>query len=63
MSAWLQEDGTLVTASLSNPLPVTKISDATSTATTGNSTITTGGTSQVLLTAKLAKVIVRNLKR
>ena len=62
MSAWLQEDGTLVTASSSNPLPVTKISDATSTATTGNGTITTGGTSQVLLTAKTRKGYwVRNL--
>ena len=45
----------IVAASSSNPLPVTKISDATATATTGNSTIATGGTSQVLLTAKTRK--------
>ena len=43
------------TVSSSNPLPVSKISDATATATTGNGTITTGGTSQVLLTAKTRK--------
>jgi len=41
--------------SSSNPLPVTKVSDATATATTGKGTITTGGTSQVLLTAKTRK--------
>lgn len=52
--------GTAVSSS--NPLPVTKISDATATATTGNGTITTGGTSQVLLTAKTRKGYwVRNL--
>ena len=55
MSAFLDETGTLITVSSSNPLPVAKISDATATATTGNGTITTGGTSQVLLTAKTRK--------
>ena len=55
MSAFLDETGTLITVSSSNPLPVTKISDATATATTGNGTITAGGTSQVLLTAKTRK--------
>lgn len=35
-----------------SPIVVSKLSDATSVATTGNGTITTGGTSQVLLTAK-----------
>lgn len=51
-----------IAGSASNPLPVAKISDATATATTGNGTITTGGTSQVLLTAKTRKGYwVRNL--
>ena len=55
MSAFLDETGTLITVSSSNPLPVTKVSDTTSVSTTGNGTITTGGTSQVLLTAKTRK--------
>ena len=45
--------GTAVSSS--NPLPVTKVSDTTSVSTTSNGTITTGGTSQVLLTAKTRK--------
>ena len=78
MSAFLDETGTLITVSPSNPLPVvsaggtgisvggtavsssnplpiTKISDATATATVGSTTITTGGTSQVVFTAKTRK--------
>lgn len=55
MSAFLDETGTLVTVSSSNPLPVTKVSDTTSVSTTSNGTITTGGVSQVLLTAKTRK--------
>ena len=55
MSAFLDETGTLITVSSSNPLPVTKVSDTTSVATTSNGTITAGGTSQVLLTAKTRK--------
>lgn len=38
-----------------SPIVVSKLSDATSVATTGNGTITLGGTSQVLLTAKTRK--------
>ena len=45
----------VVALNSSNPLPVTKVSDTTSVSTTGNGTITTGGTSQVLLTAKTRK--------
>ena len=41
--------------SSTNPLPTIKISDATATATVGNTTITTGGTSQLLFTAKTRK--------
>ena len=55
MSAFLDDNGKLVAVSSSNPLPVSKISDTTATANTGNGTITTGGTSQVLLTAKTRK--------
>ena len=39
----------------SNPLPVTKVSDTTSVSTTSNGTITIGGKSQELLTAKTRK--------
>ncbi|MCB1116739.1 MAG: hypothetical protein KDK71_09745, partial [Chlamydiia bacterium] len=45
--------GTAVSSS--NPLPVTKVSDTTSVSTTSNGIITTGGESQVLLTAKTRK--------
>ena len=55
MSAFLDENGKLVTVSSSNPLPVTKVSDTTSVSTTSNGIITTGGESQVLLTAKTRK--------
>ena len=41
--------------SSSNPLPVTKISDASATATVGNTAIAVGGTSQVVFTAKTRK--------
>ena len=53
MSAFLDENGKLITVSKSNPLPVETTQSTTETV--GNSTITSGGVSQVLLTAKTRK--------
>ena len=52
MSAWLQSDGTLVTVSSSNPLP---IAFSTATLTSRSGTITAGGTAQSLMTANTAR--------
>jgi len=48
-------DDVVAVGTPANPVVVSKSGDATATATTGNGTITTGGTSQVLLTAKTRK--------
>ena len=48
-------DDVVAAGTLANPIVTTKVSDATAVATTGSGTIATGGTSQVLLTAKTRK--------
>ena len=58
MTAWYKDiDGELILTGTSkdNPLPVTNITDATATATVSSTTITTGGASQIVFTAKTRK--------